>query len=316
MISNESLMSLLRSPCCKQELSVLQISLTCRQCGKKYPVVDGTPVMIDEERSVFRIAGLAREDHFSDKRESVIRWMKGVLPGSTMNLRADERFARAVELLRSKKRVCRGLVIGGASLGIGLMRLLNEQSLELIETDVRLGARTELLCDAHDLPFEDSSIDIVIAQAMLEHVLDPHRCVAEMHRVLRADGLAYAETPFMQQVHEGRFDFTRFTHLGHRRLFRHFEEIESGAVAGPGSSAAWAYEHLWLSFARGRRSWTVLKLIGRLSGFWFKYLDLIAPQRSGVFDCASGFYFLGRKAERPISDREIIEGYRGLQRWI
>ena len=51
--------------------------------------------------------------------------------------------------------------------------------------------------------------------------------------VYKDDGLVYADTPFMQQVHMGRYDFTRFTYLGHRRLFRKFEEIDSGAVSGP-----------------------------------------------------------------------------------
>ena len=41
----------------------------------------------------------------------------------------------------------------------------------------------------------------------------------------------------MQPVHMGAYDFTRFTHLGHRRLFRYFEEIRSGIALGPGTSA-------------------------------------------------------------------------------
>ncbi|CAH2407660.1 hypothetical protein MES5069_620012 [Mesorhizobium escarrei] len=34
----------------------------------------------------------------------------------------------------------------------------------------------------------------------------------------------------MQQVHEGAYDFTRFTELGHRWLFRRFETISRGAL--------------------------------------------------------------------------------------
>ena len=43
----------------------------------------------------------------------------------------------------------------------------------------------------------------------------------------------YAETAFMQQVVHERYDFTRFTHVGMRRLFRGFRELRSGPVAGP-----------------------------------------------------------------------------------
>jgi len=52
--------------------------------------------------------------------------------------------------------------------------------------------------------------DAVWIQAVLEHVLDPVRVVAEIHRVLRPGGLVYSEIPFMQEVHEGAYDFTRF----------------------------------------------------------------------------------------------------------
>ena len=49
-----------------------------------------------------------------------------------------------------------------------------------------------------------------------------------------------------------RYDFTRFTHLGHRRLFRRFEEIESGAVCGPGMTLAWSYTYFLTSFTTSR----------------------------------------------------------------
>ncbi len=61
---------------------------------------------------------------------------------------------------------------------------------------------------------------------------------AEIHRVLRPGGIVYADTPFLQQVHEGAYDFTRFTDSGHRFLFRRFERIDSGSVAGCGHGAA------------------------------------------------------------------------------
>ena len=69
---------------------------------------------------------------------------------------------------------------------------------------------------------------------MLEHVLDPAQVVAEIHRVLGKDGVVFANTPFMQQVHEGAYDFTRFTLSGHRWLFRNFDLLEAGTSAGVG----------------------------------------------------------------------------------
>ena len=67
-------------------------------------------------------------------------------------------------------------------------------------------------------------------------MVDPARVVAEIQRVLKPGGLVYAETPFMQQVHEGAYDFTRFTELGHRWLWRRFAPVARGALGGPGLS--------------------------------------------------------------------------------
>jgi ubiquinone/menaquinone biosynthesis C-methylase UbiE len=191
------------------------------------------------------------------------------------------------------------------------MERLADAHVELVETDVAFGPRTSLICDAHDIPFEDQSFDGVVAQAVLEHVADPARCVGEMHRVLKRDGYVYAETPFMQQVHGGRYDFTRFTHLGHRRLFRQFDEIDSGATCGPGMALAWAYQYFLLSFATSRWARMAIRLFARLTAFPWKYFDDRVIGRPGALDAASGVYFLGRKSDRTLSDRELITHYRG-----
>jgi len=203
------------------------------------------------------------------------------------------------------------LVVGGRTLGEGMEELAADPRLHLVESDVAFGPRTALISDAHDIPFQDGTFDAVVVQAVLEHVLDPHRCVAEIHRVLVPEGLVYAETPFMQQVHGGRFDFTRFSALGHRRLFRMFEEIDSGAVCGPGMALAWSYQAFLLSFARKR--WSRLAVLGfaRLTGFFWKYFDHILIESPGALDAASGCYFLGRRSDVALPDRELIQQYRG-----
>lgn len=48
--------------------------------------------------------------------------------------------------------------------------------------------------NASDLPFDDASFDLVIANHMLYHVPDLNRAVAEFRRVLRPRGVLYAAT--------------------------------------------------------------------------------------------------------------------------
>ena len=45
------------------------------------------------------------------------------------------------------------------------------------------------------LPFPDASFDVVISNQVLEHVWNQERHIAEIHRVLKADGVAYLSTP-------------------------------------------------------------------------------------------------------------------------
>jgi len=203
----------------------------------------------------------------------------------------------------------RVLVVGGGTVGLGAAPLYESESLDIIGFDIYRSPYCQLIADVHSIPFRDNSIDAVIIQAVLEHVIDPQRAVDEIWRVLKPKGLAYAETPFLQQVHEGPHDFTRFTHSGHRWLFRHFSEVMSGPFGGPALQLRWSFEF----FAR---SLTGSKLIGRLTRlllFWLPWIDRLIPHRRCI-DNAVGFYFLGEKSDEPISPREAIKYYSGAQK--
>jgi len=209
-----------------------------------------------------------------------------VLPRISHNPVARQNYSRLAALLTEYAPSPRVLIVGGGALGEGMGVLDEGQDIDLIETDVYVGERTTLVCDAHDLPFRDASFDAVVAQAVFEHVLDPYRCVAEIHRVLRPGGYVYSETPFMQQVHLGRFDFTRFTHLGHRRLLRAFKEVDSGPVGGPGEALAWSVQYFLLAFSRRRTVRMVVRGFASVTLFWLKEVDRALRSSPGSFDAA------------------------------
>jgi SAM-dependent methyltransferase len=313
---SEEAVGLLRCPISRGQLARGGDGLHCLDagCGTSFPIIDGIPVLINEARSIFSIADFRHQKTTTFRatfhlEQAVARYLPDISwnPVAARNYRA---LARRLLARTSRPRV---LVVGGSLLGKGMESLADYPEIEYVETDVSFGPRTGLICDGHDLPFADRSFDAVVFQAVLEHVVDPTRCVEEAHRVLADAGLVYAETPFMQQVHCGRFDFTRFTDLGHRRLFRAFEQIESGITCGPGMAAAWAYRYLLLSLARGPATRTMLGLFARTTAFWLKYLDRFLVSRPGAYDAASGFYFLGQKSDVVLSDRALIAQYRGAQ---
>jgi SAM-dependent methyltransferase len=279
--------------------------------SRSYPVVGGVPVLIDEQRSLFRL------DEFRAPAPAAprgrLRRIAARLPSDSANPGAAAYVQALVDALSGRGGRQRVLVVGGGTVGAGLEPLLEHPALDVTETDVWLGPRTKIVCDGHDLPFADGTFDAVVCQAVLEHVLDPVRVVAEIHRVLAPDGLVYSEVPFIQQVHEGAHDFTRWTPLGHRRLLRDFDELRSGPACGPAMGLAWSIRYLAVTVAgtTPARARIVAHLVPLLT-FWLARLDRHLLARPGAGDAAASTAFLGRRRAAPVPDAEIVAGYRGV----
>ena len=278
----------------------------------RYPIIEGIPILIDSEKSLFAIDDFVegRDTTFDLKPEHPVKKIvRGMIPDISVNLKANKNYVYLASLLPAEAKI---LVIGGSIKGEG-MEPIYDNDFEIVGSDVSFGEYTSLVSDAHDIPFEDCTFDCVIVQAVLEHVLDPNRCVAEIHRVLKPAGIVYGETPFMQQVHMKQYDFTRFTHLGHRWLFKNFEEIESGPCCGPGMSLAWAYRSFLQSFTSTKILYLVATKFANITSFFLKYFDYFLIDRPAAYDAASGFYFIGRKSDRTLSAKKLIQGFRGMK---
>jgi len=277
----------------------------------RYPVIDGIPVLISDEDSIFSIEDFTKgvDTTFELNRSPIKDLFNKCIPSVTLNLKSKPNYQKLADLLPPGSTV---LILGGSIIGEGMDALFNRDDLDIVSSDVSFGPATTFICDGHDIPFNDNSFDCVVVQAVLEHVLDPTRCVAEIHRVLNADGLVYAETPFMQQVHMHQYDFTRFTHLGHRRLFRHFEEIESGPTGGPGMALAWSWVYLLRSFTTSRYPSILLNAFAHYTSFFWKYLDYLVIDKPGSYDAASGLYFLGKKSDQTLSDKDLLLQFKGI----
>ena len=279
----------------------------CPYAHDGFPVVAGVPALVDFEHSVLDAARLRSEEGASEVPRSglfpLLRRM--VHPANTT---APANVARMVDLLRADVpgRNPRVLVIGGGTVGDGLVDLYDDPTVDLISFDVYASPSTQFVGDGHAIALADGSVDGVIVQAVLEHVLEPTVVAAEIRRVLRVGGIVYADTPFLQQVHEGAYDFTRFTDSGHRYLFRAFERIDSGTVAGAGTALRWSVDH----FVRALTRSVPLGRIVALLFFWLSWTDRFLDPKHSV-DAASSVFFLGRKTEREIDGAAIVEYYQG-----
>jgi SAM-dependent methyltransferase len=280
--------------------------------SERYPIVRDIPVLIDESASAFSIAGFVEPQNDSPRwRRSLNRLATSIVPGISRNLAAAENYRLLAEKLNetpgARRRV---LVIGGSVPGEGFESLLAAPGLELVETDVAFGPRTQVICDGHALPFADGCFDAVVCQAVLEHVADPPTVVSEIHRVLGPGGLVYSEIPFMQQVHEGAHDFTRYTLIGHRRLYRRFDCLRIGITGGPAMGLAWSIKYFAATL--GGNSAAMRRIFSGVSNyfvFWLKYLDRPMRNLPAAADAASGTFFLGRRSETTVSDHTLVREF-------
>jgi SAM-dependent methyltransferase len=272
-----------------------------------FPVVAGVPALVDFEHSVLDADRLRAVEGASEVRRSRSAGLLRRLlhPANTT---APRNVARMLDLLRaeSRGRRPRVLVVGGGTVGDGLEELYADPSVDLIAFDVYASPVTQFVGDGHSIPLADGSVDGVVVQAVLEHVLEPTVVAHEIERVLRRGGIVYADTPFHQQVHEGAYDFTRFTDSGHRFLFRRFERIDSGTVAGAGTALRWSVDH----FVRALTRSVALGRVVSLAFFWLSWTDRFLDRRHSV-DAASSVFFLGRKADEQITGADVIDYYQG-----
>ena len=177
---------LLRCPRDLGRLAPSRRGFTCATCAHTWPVVDGCPVLFDglgEPR-------LVPFDHVSNP-----------VP------------ARAVSMIESAS----GWVL---NLSAGATEVRRDR---VIEVEASIFRHTDVIADAHRLPFEDGTFDAVIALNCFEHFHSPVLAAAEISRVLRPGGSVLIHTAFLQPLHEAPAHFYNVTSFGLRQWFDAFE---------------------------------------------------------------------------------------------
>ncbi len=216
----------------------------------------------------------------------------------TTNL-SDHLVGQLVQVLREQGKAPRILEVGSGNRqhfwGLGQTE---RESLEssIIHVDLfPMCGLCQVIGDVHQLPFRDQCFDLVICQAVLEHVHRPHRAVDEMFRVASNGGYVYAEVPFLQPYHAAPNDFQRYTSEGLRELFRQFTQVNVGICAGPLSALNWFLLELVdvvvLKSAIKRVLRGLLRLIMRRTLFLDKHLS----NKSSAYKLASCFYLIAQK---------------------
>lgn len=166
-----------------------------------------------------------------------------------------------------------------------------------INLDVFDYSEVDVVADASQLPFEDSSIDGIINLAVLEHVKNPQKLVDEFHRVLKKEGKFFVFIPFLQGFHASPNDYYRWTTEGAKELFKKFDKKKVIVSEGPTSSLLWVFQE-WFAMTfsfYSKHLYRVLLILIMVLTFPFKYLDFFLKHHPEAKKTTAGLYVIGKK---------------------
>ena len=285
---------------------------SCKQRGKVKNLENAKPILLNLDNTIFSQERLLNTQAKSVLKRSSIHSLIGnliklILNGS--NSKTKTNISHIVKQL-TKIPNPRILIIGGGTRGMGTERLYKTFKNSIIAFDVYDSDNVDFIGDANDVPFGNEVFDFVLIQAVLEHVENPTRVVAEIHRVLKDKGIVYAETPFLQHVHEGAYDFTRYTVFGHRMLFKNFDKVNMGFIGGLGQSFLWSIENFSKALFRSR----IIGKMFKITFSWIRLLELIISNEAND-DGACGCFFYGTKNSNKNQNSLIkyLVDYQGNQ---
>ncbi len=205
----ESLLPLLSCPACRGALRISGSSLACDTCEARYPLHSGRPVFLPDGGP----PRIVSPEHLSNQPPKMLHdWMTW-FDGWILNI------------------------------GAGGTRVKLEH---VVEMEYSIFRHTDVVSDAHQLPFADASFDAVVSFNTFEHLYDPERAASEIHRVLKPGGRLALHTAFLQPVHEPPHHYYNTTEYGLRRWFRDFEidDVSVSENFHPGHVIGWLASEL------------------------------------------------------------------------
>lgn len=178
--------------------------LKCPNCLACYPFYQRVPVFIDEPSKVKVFPETHKSNQMSDE---IVEWLQGL-----------EGYVLAI----------------GA--GATYKKLPN-----CVELEYSIYKNTDVVCDAHHLPFREQVFQAVVAFNVFEHLYDPPTAAKEIFRVLKPGGKVVIHTAFMQPLHEEPVHYYNTTKYGLLKWFADFD-IEACQVSwnfNPAFTISW-----------------------------------------------------------------------------
>ncbi|MCK9594964.1 MAG: class I SAM-dependent methyltransferase [Candidatus Omnitrophica bacterium] len=100
--------------------------------------------------------------------------------------------------------------------------------------DILAEVKPDIRSRCDPLPFKDGSFDSVICTEVLEHILRPQACLAQINKALKKGGIVYITVPQSWCLHYEPDDYWRFTRYGIETLVKEagFEIVAMRRIGG------------------------------------------------------------------------------------
>lgn len=171
--------------CCATNFDVLETSIKCKSCGNIFPCINGVPIL--SNTSSVKVVDI---NHQSNQAPP--------------------------EILSCIKSIT------GYSLNIGAGST-SEFIPNCVELEYSIFRNTDVVADAHNLPFQDEIFELVVVLNAFEHFKDPKQVSDEIFRVLKPGGKVIIHTAFLQPLHEEPYHFYNATKYGVLAWFEKFK---------------------------------------------------------------------------------------------
>lgn len=213
----ERLRSVAACPVCRGSLDA---DWRCEHCARSFSLVDGRPALMADPRMA---AGVAKDNVVV---QSQARAREGTRRAGLRGLADRVREAVTADLFADDRTQVRALVDavegslphGLPVVDVGACEQYYRRDLErlgpVLALDVALYGATDVIADAHAMPFRDSSLGGIVVVEVLEHLKQPWKFFAEASRTLAPGGVLLGVAPQYCPSHGFPDDYFRYTRSG------------------------------------------------------------------------------------------------------
>lgn len=255
----------------------------CSRCRAKFPIEDGivnflTEKIEETEESKFQIAKMTEGTWTGRLYEIGKRVVSShYVPRDHMRELLDTFEEESVVVV----------------LGSGTTRLRPQ----VINMDIFPLPNVDIMADIKKTPFRGNSVDYVIVDNVLEHVPEPHKCVDEIHRILKPGGKVACITPFVFPYHAYPKHYCNFSRDGLEFLFRKFSACKIEMHIGPtGALTNLISEYIAVALSgQSRLAYGFWKGVSLLPIFFLKYMDKFWAGSKKSVRIASTLYIVAIK---------------------